>query len=985
MAWDSYGLFWRRKNLRLWVHFCILAIACGLTLGGEPQRPELDIRPSPSNPDGGMLVDLRAAQGHYALQTSANLGDSWRDWTNVFLIGTGVLSNTMEVPQIDALYFRAERVDWTNAILFQTAGASFEVELECEIESDPRVVWDWSDGTSGTDYPLASKVFEPGLWPFQRLSVVPSESLTKVNVGFNAGSGGDATDLGVLESQQVTAIIFPQPLLGLRVWASADNPITNTLDFSGFLSLETIESGGCSNLVDVVTTNLPALRRVCFEGCGLQVLDLSGCPELEDVRAGGNDLTNVVVGSETGPRIWHWSTYDNPGLSARLLPLMTNFRSLREVWIWNNNQAGDLGFVSTNLSSVRAHDNFYDFADLSGQSNLQVCDLSNNLLTNIVLTGCVALEELNLRGNRLTAQALDTLLAELDASMPHLVWVDLSGNAEPPSAFGQLHYANLVSRGIRVTMDWEKTEQVILQTTGSIFEPEVYCDEEISPFVEWIWGDGSQSTDYPIAYKDFGFDQSRYQVLTVDGGGRLTRINVGFDGADGGELTPLPHRPPQQVRSVVFPKPLPHLQVWASSYNPITNTLDFRGFDQLEYLEAFRCQELREVIVTNLPSLRRLCLEACDLEELDLSGNPNLEDVRAAVNDLTNVVVGAGTGPKVWHWCLRDNPRMEPRFHDLLTDFHSLMEFWVWNANQDGHLSLVSTNLTSVRAYRNRYTSADLSGHAGLRSLRLYENQLTNVVLTGCIGLEEVDLHANLLTSEEMDHLLQEMDLTAPELEFLDLTGNTGLPTEAGLVHYTNLLARGVKVFLDLPDENDGRLNVAGGDNAITFVTTRQTPGLEIRTEGVLDSIAWHWGDGTITRNLHVASHRFEAEGVYTNYVEVIPPGAVTYFGAPRDAPGQGIQALYGASNLPNLDYLFLFSEELTELSIAGCGKLRQLHLAETMVSTEVCDQWFFDLDQAVTEPVLGADFWYPADRRSAVSDPAWWSLIEKGFQMKPY
>jgi hypothetical protein len=328
---------------------------------------------------------------------------------------------------------------------------------------------------------------------------------------------------------------------------------------------------------------------------------------------------------------------------------------------------------------------------------------------------------------------------------------------------------------------------------------------------------------------------------------------------------------------------------------------------------------------------------------------------------------------------------METRFQDLMGEFHSLQEFWVWNANQDGHLTLVSTNLTSVRAHRNRYSSVDLSGHPGIRSLRLYENQLTNVVLAGCTGLQEVDLHSNLLRTEEMDRVLREMDVEATELEFLDLTGNAALPSEAGLAHYTNLLTRGVKVFLDLPDENDGQLNVTGGINAITFVTTRQTPALEIRTEGVPESIIWHWGDGTITRNLHVASHRFETEGVHTNYVEVIPPGSVTYFGAPSGAVGQGIQAVYGAANFPNLDYLFLFSEDLTELSIAGCSNLRQLHLAETMVSTEVCDQWFIDLDQAVTGTVAGADFWYPADRRSAASDAAWWSLIDKGFRMRPY
>jgi Leucine-rich repeat (LRR) protein len=475
------------------------------------------------------------------------------------------------------------------------------------------------------------------------------------------------------------------------------------------------------------------------------------------------------------------------------------------------------------------------------------------------------------------------------------------------------------------------------------------------------------------------------QRLTVAAPETLTKINLGFDGADGGRWTPLEHRAPQNVSAVVFPQPLTELQVWASSYNPITNTLDFTGFTRLEYIEAYKCAKLRQAIVSNLPMLKRVCLEACDLQELDLSGNPNLEDVRAALNAFTNIVVGAGTGPKVWHWCVRDNPQLTQRFQEVMTNFDSLEDFWVWNTNQEGHLSLVSTNLVDVRAYRNRYTSVDLSGHDKLRVCRLYENQMTNVVLTGCTALLQVDLHDNRLSTAALDQLLGELDRSAPDLRHLDLSQNAGSPSEVGLQHYTNLLSRGVTVLLDLPDENDGQINVPGGTNAITFVTTSRHPILEIQTEGVPESIVWHWGDGTVTRNVHVATHEFASDGVWTNYVEVIHPEFVTYFGAPRSAPGQGIQAVYGAANFPNLDFLYLFTENLTDLSLAGCANLRQLHLAGTLVSVEVCDQWFIDLDQAVTGPVSGADFWYPADRRSAASDAAWSSLVKKGFSMRPY
>jgi hypothetical protein len=530
------------------------------------------------------------------------------------------------------------------------------------------------------------------------------------------------------------------------------------------------------------------------------------------------------------------------------------------------------------------------------------------------------------------------------------------------------------------------TYNVLFQTDGETFTPEVYCEGESPISVLWTWSDGTTSTEYPVASKTFDSGEARFQRLTVDPSEALTKINIGFDGADGGRLTPLEHRAPQKVSAVVFPQPLTSLQVWASSYNPITNTLDFSGFINLEYIEAYECRKLREVVVSNLPRLKRVCLEACDLQELDLSGNPDLEDVRAALNAFTNIVVGAGTGPKIWHWCVRDNPQLTQRFQDVITNFFSLDEFWVWNSNQEGHLSFVSTNLTDVRAYRNRYTSVDFTGHNKLRVCRVYENSLTNIVFTeATAGLREVDLHANQLTTAEIDRLLGEFDISAPKLRYLDLSQNAGPPSDVGLEHYRSLLSRGVTVLLDLPDDNDGMINQPGGAQAITFVTVSANPILEIQTDGVPESIVWHWGDGTITRNVHVASHDFGSVGVHTNYVEVIPPESVTYFGAPRNAPGQGIQAVHGASNFPNLNFLYLYTESLTELSLAGCANLRQLHLASTPVSTEVCDQWFIDLDEAVTGSVTGADFWYPADRRSSVSDEAWSSLQKKGFELRPH
>ena len=124
--------------------------------------------------------------------------------------------------------------------------------------------------------------------------------------------------------------------------------------------------------------------------------------------------------------------------------------------------------------------------------------------------------------------------------------------------------------------------------------------------------------------------------------------------------------------------------------------------------------------------------------------------------------------------------------------------------------------------------------------------------------------------------------------------------------------------------------------------------------------------------------------GRFTNYVEVIPPSSVTYFGAQWTITGQGIEGVFGAKNFPNLQFLYLYNESVAILSLAGCSNLVQLHLAGNPIPTDVCDQWFNDLDNAVPGPVTGADFWYPAASRSSASDAALTNLVSEGYVMHP-
>jgi len=154
------------------------------------------------------------------------------------------------------------------------------------------------------------------------------------------------------------------------------------------------------------------------------------------------------------------------------------------------------------------------------------------------------------------------------------------------------------------------------ETRGRKFEPAVFCDGGTPQEFLWTWSDGTTSTSFPLASKNFGSRAIRAQYLKVYFPDLVSAINLGFDGSDGGETTLLDtNSPPQDVSSVYFPFPLTGLRYWASSYNPVGDTLDFTGFSSLEAIECFHCTNLEHVAIANLPSLKRICFEQCDLQE----------------------------------------------------------------------------------------------------------------------------------------------------------------------------------------------------------------------------------------------------------------------------------------------------------------------------------------------------------------------------------
>lgn len=338
-------------------------------------------------------------------------------------------------------------------------------------------------------------------------------------------------------------------------------------------------------------------------------------------------------------------------------------------------------------------------------------------------------------------------------------------------------------------------ENITFVTAGSEFSPIITVTG--NPEIQWVFGDGSTSNSASPTV-NFGSRKIRENTLVVTPWSEVTKINIGYDGADGG-VTPgsdtIENLEKQDVIAVTgLENVAPYLQIWASNYNPITS-LDFSNFTALHTIECFYCKSLNTIRLRNVPSLTRLCLENCNISELDLSEAPSLADFRGASQNSQAYSINWGTtGANMWHICIRDNPQMTSPLP--ASQFSLLKDFYVWNGNQSGTLHLTSTNLKSVLSSNNQYTAANLSGcfpAGGKCTVNLYDNDLTSLDISNDPGLFSLNVSRNSLNQTAVDGILQTLDSYETRGGHVDLTENAA-PSRTGVAHASNLTARGWEV-----------------------------------------------------------------------------------------------------------------------------------------------------------------------------------------------
>jgi hypothetical protein len=351
----------------------------------------------------------------------------------------------------------------TSVITFTTEGDAFAPVIV--VAGSPAILWTFADGTT-SDSATPSKTYGSVAKRSTTLQVTPWSALTRINIGYDAGDGGsDAIEY--VADQRVSAVQGLEVVAStLAQWCSSYNQISS-LNFSNFTNLDTIECFMSSSLVSVNLTNTPELTRACFEQCSLAALDLSQSPKLADLRGASNAYSTIKFGSGIFPDTWHICIRDNPQFTNQtMFAATTQFPHLTELYIWNDNQAGELRIPSSGSSlNVIASGNHYTSVNLEGSMREStghgVVNLQDNQVRQINVTGCVELAELNLQNNALSSSAGDTLLATLDSlgrawssewDASSALMVDLRGNATP-SAAGRASAVRLAAKGWAITTD----------------------------------------------------------------------------------------------------------------------------------------------------------------------------------------------------------------------------------------------------------------------------------------------------------------------------------------------------------------------------------------------------------------------------------------------------------------------------------------------------------------------------------------------------
>jgi hypothetical protein len=451
---------------------------------------------------------------------------------------TAVLTIKQEIPPV---------------ITFITEGTSFSPLNKVDVGAT--ILWTWADQTT-SNLAHPTKNYGSVGKRANTLVVTPWSALKSINIGYDGGDGG-SSQIDNIPNQNVSKVKGLQNVAPyLEIWCSSYNRI-DSLDFSNFVNIHTIECYFSQTLKSVNLNNTPKLKRACFEDCDLSTLDFSQSPALEDLRGAVNNYPTINFGT-IGQHVWHICVRDNPQMSDQnVFEDLTQFPEISELFIWNDNQTGSIRIPSTssNLSvSIQSDGNHYTNIDLSGalqnaQSGAEVI-FQNNEINNVNITGCVQICVLNLHNNNLSSDEGDEILTVLDGlgrnrDATPASWnlsVNLRGN-DIPGNTGYTHAQNLANKGWTIETDQWTLEPGASVSTGAdtIYfttngaATSMRCDFAGNTTATWYWSDGTTTTAVSgqnVEKTGLGAGNHEHYLI-ISNGASLNRFGASTGGGNG--------------------------------------------------------------------------------------------------------------------------------------------------------------------------------------------------------------------------------------------------------------------------------------------------------------------------------------------------------------------------------------------------------------------------------------------------------------------
>ena len=246
----------------------------------------------------------------------------------------------------------------------------------------------------------------------------------------------------------------------LKVFSCTESTNMTKLDFSHNTALEVLVATEFSQLESLILPKSKTLRVLDCRGTGVEEIDVSNYPALEELCCAENELTHLDVSNNKLLKLlWCGDNYltsldlsNNPALETLECP----GNELTSLHLSNNSALKHLNFTGNKLTSLDlsnspaltelvCYKNQLTSLDLSKQTALESIGCSENRLTKLELANCPNLTKLNCSNNLLTKLELPScpnlkkLLCEdnliMENEMTNLVKALPDRNGKPNGSF----------------------------------------------------------------------------------------------------------------------------------------------------------------------------------------------------------------------------------------------------------------------------------------------------------------------------------------------------------------------------------------------------------------------------------------------------------------------------------------------------------------------------------------------------------------------